>query len=311
MPATVSAIYRHYEAKRKNEHRPHLGGSQVGHECDRYLWYQFHWCASPQFEGRILRLFETGDREEDRLISNLRAIGVTVWSRDPDTGKQIRFEAHGGHFAVNLDGVGEGFAESKQAHVLEFKTMNEKAFRDISRRGLAESKPVYFAQVQIAMHLSGLQRAYFLATNKNNDEIYGERVRVDASFGITMVARAARVIFSERPLARISDDAAWWQCKFCEMHGICHGGRLPEVNCRTCAHSTARQDGTWHCARHDTVLSVEDQRAGCPQHLYNPFIMPWQVHDSGRDWVEYTTRDGEIIRNEGNSLLIYQKGMEL
>ena len=29
-PQTVEAIYQHYKDKRKNEHRPHLGGSQIG-----------------------------------------------------------------------------------------------------------------------------------------------------------------------------------------------------------------------------------------------------------------------------------------
>jgi hypothetical protein len=110
---TIDAIYQHYKEKRKNEHRPHLGGSQIGNECSRALWYQFRHAWSPNFEGRMLRLFETGDREEDRIVANLRAVGVTVWEKDPETGMQVRFEACGGHFAMSLDGFGEGFKESK------------------------------------------------------------------------------------------------------------------------------------------------------------------------------------------------------
>ena len=64
------------------------------------------------FDGRMLRLFQTGDREEDRIVANLRAVGVTVWDTDPDTGKQIRFTACAGHFALSLDGVGEGFKKA-------------------------------------------------------------------------------------------------------------------------------------------------------------------------------------------------------
>jgi hypothetical protein len=91
----------------------------------------------------LLRLFETGDREEDRIVSNLRAVGVTVWERDPtvwerdpDTGKQVSFEACGGHFALSLDGVGEGFKESKKPHTLEFKTMNDKNFKATKNMGV-------------------------------------------------------------------------------------------------------------------------------------------------------------------------------
>ena len=104
-PATIEAIYKYYKDKRKNDHRPHLGGSQIGNECSRALWYQFRHAWSPRFDGRMLRLFETGDREEDRIVSNLRGVGVTVWERDPETGKQVRFTECGGHFALSLDGV--------------------------------------------------------------------------------------------------------------------------------------------------------------------------------------------------------------
>ncbi len=37
-PITVQKIFENYKAKRKNEHRPHLGGSQIGNECSRALW---------------------------------------------------------------------------------------------------------------------------------------------------------------------------------------------------------------------------------------------------------------------------------
>jgi len=37
----VKAIYQRYEENRRNAHRPHLGGSQIGNICSRALWYQF------------------------------------------------------------------------------------------------------------------------------------------------------------------------------------------------------------------------------------------------------------------------------
>ena len=127
-PKTIAAIWANYEAKRKSEHRPHLGGSQIGNPCERALFYQFRHAARPHFEGRTLRLFERGDREEPVIVSNLRAVGATVWETDPDTGKQISFSAHGGHFSLSLDGVAEGLPDApKTVHTLEFKTMNDKS----------------------------------------------------------------------------------------------------------------------------------------------------------------------------------------
>jgi hypothetical protein len=307
-PATVQAIYAHYEAKRKGKsHRPHLGGSQIGNECHRALWYQFRWAWSPQFEGRMLRLFETGDREEERIVRNLRDVGVTVWEKDPETGKQVSFTAHGGHFALSLDGVGEGFAESGAPHVLEFKTMNKKAFADISRKGLQVSKPIYWAQVQVGMHLAGLDRAYFFAVEKDTDAIYAERVRLDQAEAMKLVAKAGQIIFAETPPSRISDDPSFFGCKFCPYFAVCHGCKIPEVHCRTCAHVTPQADGTWNCAR------GKEAGKACQDHLFIPQMMPpdLEVHDAGETWVEYMDKDtGEIVRNEDNSLELHEGRMK-
>lgn len=296
-PATVRAIYEHYEAQRKGAHRSHLGGSQIGNECERALWYQFRHMDHASFEGRILRLFETGDREEGRLVANLRAVGVTVWDRDPDTGRQIRFTACDGHFALSLDGVGQGFKESGKPHTLEFKTMSDKNFRAMVNNGCEKSKPVYYAQCQIGMHLAELERCAFIAVNKNTDEIYMERIKYDPAMGLKLVAKAEGIIFSDKPPAKINQDPSFYVCKFCDYIGICHMKKPPEVNCRTCAHASPERggDGKWSCAKGHKFGNV------CQSHLFNPYAMPWEVHDATPDWVEYVTDDGEIIRNEGNS----------
>lgn len=297
-PKTIQAIYDHYKASRKGGHRPHLGGSQIGQECSRALWYQFRHCATPDFDGRQLRLFETGDREEGRIVANLRAAGVTVWDRDPETGKQIRFTACDGHFALSLDGVGEGFAESSKPHTLEFKTMNDKNFAALKKDGLQKSKPVYWAQCQVGMHLAGLERCYFIAVNKNTDEIYGERVTYDAAEGMKLVAKADSIIFADKPPAKISNDPSFFGCKFCDYQAICHQGQPPEVNCRTCAHATPERegDGKWSCAKGHKMGGP------CLEHLFNPYALAWTITDAGNDWIEYETEHGEVIRNhEGNS----------
>ena len=296
-PPTVAAIYDHYARNRSGGHRPHLGGSQIGHECKRALWYQFRHMDRATFDGRVLRLFETGDREEARLVANLRAVGVTVWDRDPETGKQVRFTAHDGHFALSLDGVGEGFKESSQPHTLEFKTMNDKNFRAMEKDGCQKAKPIYWAQCQVGMHLAGLERCAFIAVNKNTDQIYMERIKLNPAEALQLIAKAGEVIWADKPPERLSNDPSFWQCKFCDYHAVCHRGRPPEVNCRTCAHASPERggDGLWSCAKGKAFGEV------CKEHLFNPYAMPWEVYDATPNWVEYQTSEGEIVRNEGNS----------
>ena len=48
-------IDKHHESLAEPP-RPHMGCSQLGHPCDRWLWLSFRWAIQPQFPGRILRL---------------------------------------------------------------------------------------------------------------------------------------------------------------------------------------------------------------------------------------------------------------
>jgi hypothetical protein len=62
--------------------RTHLGASLIGRECKRYLWYVFRWCHHPKHDGRLLRLFNRGHREEDRFIEWLEGIGAKIWTNN-------------------------------------------------------------------------------------------------------------------------------------------------------------------------------------------------------------------------------------
>ena len=63
-------------------HRKHLGGSEIGEECSRNLWYKFRWVKKEEFSGRMHRLFQRGHLEEERFIEYLEGIGCTVWADD-------------------------------------------------------------------------------------------------------------------------------------------------------------------------------------------------------------------------------------
>ncbi len=215
---TRDAIFGAYEADADTGFRPHLGASQIGKSCERALWYDFRWATPAEFPGRILRLFETGQLEEARLVKNLRRIGATVLEVDPETGRQWRVEAHGGHFGGSLDGVALGLLEApKTWHVLEFKTHSAKSFRELVAKGVVEAKPQHWAQMQVYMHLTGLTRAMYLAVCKDTDDLCVERVRADADAAERLMAKAGRVINAARPPARISEDPAWFECRRAQL----------------------------------------------------------------------------------------------
>ena len=296
---TREAIFAGYEADASDGFRSHLGASLIGKACERALWYDFRWTTKARFEGRVLRLFETGNREEERLVRNLRRTGATVLEVDPETGRQFRVQAHGGHFGGSLDGVALHLLEAPKAwHVLEFKTHSNKSFTDLVAKKVRESKPQHFAQMQIYMHLMGMNRAMYLAVNKDTDDLYVQRVEADVAYTEQLLEKARRIIFAPTPLPRISEEPSWYQCRLCDHADVCHGPRAAEINCRTCLHSTPVEGG-WHCDRHQKPLSEVDQRTGCEQHLYLPPLVPAAQVDAGEDWVDYEFSGGVCWRDAG------------
>jgi len=295
---TLSAIHAAYEAAAGDGFREHLGASQIGKACARALWYDFRWTTRTQFPGRMLRLFETGHLEEARLVRNLRATGATVLEVNPETGRQWQVSAHGGHFGGSLDAVAIGILEApKTWHVVEFKTHSVKSFRDLAAKGVVLSKPQHWAQMQVYMHLIGITRALYMAVCKDTDALHIERVYADAAAAERLLAKAGAVINTARPPARLSEDPAFWECRFCSHHAVCHEGGAAEVTCRSCLHATP-VDGGWHCARHDRNLDRRAQRQGCPKHLFIPDVVPGAVTGAGDDHVVYRLADGTAWIND-------------
>ncbi len=299
--ATTKAIDEVYVAESNDSrHYPYMRGSKSGHACDRHLWFVFRWTHPPeQFSGRILRLFNTGHREEDRIVDDLLKAGVTVKSTDPATGNQWRVEACDGHFRGHLDGVVSDLPEDPRLEcVLEIKTHSDKSFRQLAATGVTAAKPEHLAQMQAYMHLQGLGAAFYLAKNKNTDDFYAEIVRYDPTHGEQIINRAEHLVKTDRLPIRVSDDPDYFLCRAfkCPSYNICHQGGWAERNCRTCIHSEPIPKGQWRCARFDRVLSRADQKAGCPHHLYLPDLVPGEQIDADEsaETITYALSDGEI-----------------
>lgn len=296
---TIAAIDEAVAGAENRDFDAVIRGSAIGHPCERHLFYRFRWAAEPeQFSGRMLRLFETGNVEEDRMVAYLRMAGVTVEAVDPATGEQWEVVALDSHFKGHLDGICVGIIEAPATpHLLECKTHNARSFTQLVKHGVAVAKPEHVAQMQVYMGLKGLTRAFYLAKNKDDDTLYAERVRYDAAHFAALMAKAERVRDSNETLARISDDPDFFTCRFCHLSTLCHRGGWALRNCRTCLHSCPGSGGAWHCARHDRVLSLSDQHHGCPHHLYLPSLVPGEQVDADEraETVTYVLRDGSVF----------------
>jgi len=300
IPETVKRIYDWHKQQGDAEpQRGYLGASIIGHHCDRFLWYSFRNCVARKFDGRMYRLFETGDLEEARFVKELRAIGCEVQVCD-EKGEQFAVYAVGGHVSGHMDACALGLPEApKTWHVCEFKTHNDKSFTQLKKDGVRKAKPQHFAQMQTYMGLTGMTRALYLAKNKDTDELWAERVEYEAKFFKLLMERADRIIKTHTPPERCATRADNYLCHFCDAHSLCWGFTddaavpIPARTCRACCHATPEIDkdetwARWSCARHKKDLTPPEQDQGCPNHLLLPGLVSFaEPADAGQDWIEF------------------------
>lgn len=278
--------------------RPHLGASQLGHPCERWLWLSFRWAVLPMFDGRVLRLFRRGQMEEETVVSDLRLAGIDV----QNTGKNQRRFDFGCHVSGSADGViMSGVPESpRRIHLLEIKTHNKKSFDALEKQGVEKSKPLHFAQMQMYMQGAKVERALYFAVCKDDDRIYTERVKYDKEVADKAIAKGHRLALTERLPPPLSTDPSWYECKFCDAHAFCHSTPLTHyVNCRTCAHATPLETSTWRCERWSADgIPVESQHQACASHVLHPDLVPWQLDsDASSDTEAVYLIDGTPVRN--------------
>jgi hypothetical protein len=290
----ASLIDAAHEA-REDKPRPHMGASILGHACDRWIWLQFRMAVRQQFPGRILRLFRRGHAEEASIISDLKMIGVEF------SGQQARVK-FGSHVSGSADAIIEaGVPEAPtKRHVAEFKTHNKKSFDALEKEGVQKSKPEHWAQMQIYMAGLDIDRALYVAVCKDDDRLYTERVRFDKTAADKLIERGKRIALADNIPPPLSNDPTWYQCRFCPAHDFCHKSKLSkEINCRTCAHSTAKDDSTWRCERWEADgIPFEHQLKGCDSHALHPDLVPWKWKGSGlNEWIMVYEIDGVNVSN--------------
>jgi len=254
----VNSIYE-AEVSEFPSSRAHLGCSEIGKECERALWHSFHWSDYPNFNGRMLRLFQRGHEEEPRLAKALKSVGFTVRE-----GEQERVEIFP-HFSGSIDGIA---TFNGVDYVLEYKTHNDKSFKALKKKGVQLTKPEHYSQMQCYMGAYGLLKALYIAVNKNDDELYIEEIDFNDKIYQGLKKKAERILFGwSVPPIVYDPEAKMSPCKFCNFKEICHEGKEPRKNCRTCGSCVIKRDGSVYCERKQESLSVDKQREGCDQYI--------------------------------------------
>jgi hypothetical protein len=223
------------------------------------------------FDGRMLRLFNVGHQAEPRFITYLRGIGFEV-KEFADDGKQFRISGAKGHYGGSLDGMAKAPShynlETDLVFLTEYKTNNTgSGYNKVAELDLGKSKPKHFAQMCQYGAKYKLKYGLYMIENKNDSDITIKIVELDWNYGEQLARKAEEIIFSKEPPPRISENPAFYNCKFCEKAGICHGGEVPEKNCRSCRNVEPVDNAQWHCHKYGQIIPAEFVKVGCQDWL--------------------------------------------
>lgn len=248
------------------------------------------------------RLFRRGQLEERIIVSDLRAIGIDI----REVGNNQSRVEFGNHVSGSIDGViHKGVpGHENEKFLAEFKTHNKRSFDDVSRKGVQESKPQHYAQMQLYMLGKEIHKSLYVAVCKDNDEMYTEIVDFDEDLANRLLRKGEFITLSNEAPPKVSDDPSWFTCKTCPAKHICHEQKpTKQINCRTCAHATPKKDGTWDCDRFKSAGIPEDfQRKGCESHVLHPDVVPWPRLESNTPTEAVYEIEGKWIRNgEGDA----------
>lgn len=219
------------QRNRMQQPRDYLGGSRVGEPCARKLVYEVTHTAKDEgkdFDGAILRIFDAGHQFETLSIRWLRGAGFDLRTERRDGG-QFGFEAAGGKLRGHIDGVivaGPDIGVAWPA-LWEHKALGAKSWNDLVKRGLALSKPIYFAQVQLYMGYLEIDSALVTALNKDTQALHHELVPFDRQVAQALSDKAVDVLRAadagELP-PRIAAASDFYLCRMCAYARRCWEG---------------------------------------------------------------------------------------
>jgi len=263
-------------AEDNDRFRGHLGMSGIGDGDERKTWLNHRWCLPSPFKGRMLRLFDLGNHIEDQLVHFIKKTKVFDISAVDSNGGQYRASYLGGHFAGSCDGFVKRVIDSDPDEVVLFeaKSCNDKRFRELVKLGDYQGwSQAYQWQLHCYMGCFNLKKAMAVVMNKNNSEIYSEIIDFNPSIWEQAQEKAKRIISSDKPPSGLSSTDWRLKNETPQNRESYLGNRLPpSVNCRNC-HSCKpdmeSDNAAWHCSRFNKDLTLDEQKQGCRDHLWN------------------------------------------
>jgi len=185
---------------------------------------------------------------------------------------QYRISGAKGHYGGSLDGLCKAPSRYQLSEDIiflnEFKTNGTgKGFSDVQDKGVAKAKPKHYSQMSQYGYQMKIKYGLYMIENKNDSSIIFKVVELDWNLGAQLEKKANDIIFSKEPPSRISDNPAFFNCKFCHQAGVCHRNEPVDKNCRSCREAEPIENGKWKCHRFSDLIPDDFIKVGCEYHL--------------------------------------------
>ena len=137
------------------------------------------------------------------------------------------FETGGGEIRGHIDGVIVGGPLNMKYPMLwECKSANDKKFNEFVKKGIANTNPVYAAQVALYQAYMDLTEnpCMFTVMNKNNSDIYIELIDFNQNLAQTTSDKAVNILEATKAneiLPRIAQNDDFYLCKMCDFYQTC------------------------------------------------------------------------------------------
>jgi len=198
--------------------RNYIGASGIGGDCLRKIWYSFKGENGESLSPRVKRILDVGKNLEEAVDNWLRDAGVIICRLNPEL-----VDDEMSYFKGNVDGIWvKGLRDSSPIAIIEIKTANDSRFKLLVKDGVKKWSKEYYAQIQAYMGLSGIHSAYILVLNKDNSDLYDEKVIFDPDFYQSLRQKAKMIYDAKTPPPRVHGSPLWWQCKLCKYNEVCH-----------------------------------------------------------------------------------------
>ncbi|MFG6500183.1 hypothetical protein [Sulfitobacter sp. 1A15106] len=300
--ALAEAVDRHLEGDQENWDSLGISASIAGTECLRSLWYTLRWVKEPEvFEAKTLRIFETGNIWEDRIVRFLKATCENVWEVDQN-GRQFKATLVHGWVRGKVDAVVKGVPGLDPEETLgcEMKSANKSNFNRIAKHGVRKGKLMHFVQLQLYLRYFGFARGLYVCACKDDERLHFEIIERDDAFLHVLLNNIENTVRSNFAPPRISEDPESFLCRFCDHIDLCHHGKAVERRtCRTCVHATPAMGSklpSFDCVRHGMPVGPDDQKLGCASHLFLPELTNMEQIDVDEveEVIKYRAEDGTV-----------------